>query len=250
MVENPRSTQSETRAAKLKKRSLCSTGSHGFKETHTVVTKRDLHTTRNRQTKTRKAKAELAAGENYRNSGKVGDTKSLQGAHWRVLHTEQLRTIQQQVHGEHEPFYWATQIESRWVEVAWWGRCGCQPERSRSGVNAKVLQEGSRTAELPPCNYSTKAEPAAVSQSVVCCMRPVFHSVTANNKHVIPEMLPCLRFICGAGIFDKIPARWCSNFRVVYWQVATMTLKQHNATYFYRSMKLEFISYCNISHPR
>lgn len=113
------------------------------------------------------------------------------------------------MHGEQKPFYWASQIESRWVEVAWWGRCGCQPERSRSGVNGKVLQEPSRMAELwqnIKCLPAIRAQRQSLQQFlralyVVCVLS---HSVAANNKHVIPEMLPYLRFIHGAGIFDKI----------------------------------------------
>lgn len=66
MVENPHSIQAENSAAKLKNKKIVSvqqgvTGS--IKETHTVVTKRDLHTTRNQQTKTRKAKAEVKVGD-------------------------------------------------------------------------------------------------------------------------------------------------------------------------------------------
>lgn len=66
VVENPRSIQAETSVAKLKNRKIGVSVQQGvtgsIKETHTVVTKRDLHTTSNRRTKTRKAKAELVAG--------------------------------------------------------------------------------------------------------------------------------------------------------------------------------------------
>lgn len=121
----------------------------------------------------------------------------------------------------------------RWVEVVWWGRCGCQPERSRGGVNGKVLQEVSRTAELPQnikCLPANRAQRQSLQLflKALYVVRVLSFTPSPRDKHVIPEMLPYLRFI--RDIFDKIPTRWLSYFHVVYWQVATITLKEHNAT--------------------
>lgn len=81
------------------------------------------------------------------------------------------------------------------------------------------------------------------------CFRPVFHSVTVNGFHLKPEMLP--RFIYDAGIYDNnFPFKFrhaapCSHvvLALVHWQVASMTLKQHTATYCIRACDMEFVSY-------
>lgn len=76
-------------------------------------------------------------------------------------------------------------------------------------MNGKVLQEVSRMAELRqnikclPANRAQRQSPQQFLKAFVCRVPPVFHSVTANNKHVIPAMLPYLRFIDS----EKIPTR-------------------------------------------
>lgn len=138
---------------KAKKRSLFNRESQVTSKKPTLLRqcRKSSHscTTRNRQSDMRRAKAELMAGD--RRLKKLSEFR--QGnhsgrSHWRALHTKKQRTIRQQVHREQESLYWASRIESWWVEAPWWDGCGWQSEKSRGGMNGKVLQEVSRLEEL------------------------------------------------------------------------------------------------------
>lgn len=127
-----------------------------MKETHTVATMQEIFTQLHDQKQTvwyeegkswthgRGQKAEEIIGIQARPATGNNSERS----HWRALHTKKQRTIRQRVHREQESLYWASRIESWWVEAPWWDGCGWQSEKSRGGMNGKVLQEVSRLEEL------------------------------------------------------------------------------------------------------
>lgn len=106
-----------------------------------------------KQTDMRRAEAELTAGwqkaeEIIGIQARPATGNHSGRSHWRALHTKKPRTIRQQVRREHGSLYWASRIESWWVEAAWWDGCGWQSEKGRGGMNGKVLQEVSKMEEL------------------------------------------------------------------------------------------------------
>lgn len=77
-------------------------------------------------------------------------------------------------------------------------------------MNGKVLQEVSRTAELPQnikCLPANRAQRQSLQLflKALYVVRVLSFTPSPRDKHVIPEMLPYLRFI--RDIFDKIPTR-------------------------------------------